>query len=125
MNKICNYVLMISVISLGGCAPKWDRPNTSEAVFFQDRYQCEQQAAITFPPVMVQKATSPGFQAAASPTQTNCTSQGNQISCRSAQVGLDSSVFNRPPQYVTEDANISNRFSLIRSCLNSKGYTRQ
>ncbi|MFZ2652784.1 MAG: hypothetical protein WA210_22010 [Burkholderiaceae bacterium] len=125
MKKTLGLVLLASLFALGGCAAKWSRPNTSESVFYQDRYQCEQDAARAYPPAMVQSMTSPGFQAAPRPSQTNCTSVGNQISCRSAPQGLDASIYNTPPTYVSEDMNVSNRNSAVQSCLFSKGYRVQ
>lgn len=88
----------------------------------QDQYQCDQDAARSYPQVLVQTMTSPGFQAAPRPAQTNCTQFGNQINCRSGPTGLDSSIYNRPPTYVTEDSNLSNRRASVRACMLAKGY---
>jgi hypothetical protein len=125
MSPVLGVVVLSSVALLGGCASRWSRPNTSESQFYQDRYQCEQDAARSYPPAMVQRTTSPGFQAAPRASQTNCTTIGNNISCNTAPTGLDASIFNRPPTQVTEDVNIGSRNSAVQSCLYARGYSRQ
>ncbi|MBI2783954.1 MAG: hypothetical protein HYX64_07755 [Gammaproteobacteria bacterium] len=89
----------------------------------QDLYQCEQEAARSYPPNLVQRMTSPGFQAAPGATQTNCTSYGNQLSCQSGAGNAGASIYNRPPTYVTEDANLPSRKTSTRSCMVARGYT--
>src|SRR5262245_25396209 len=63
-----HYVLIVCVVFVAGCAAGWSRPNTTEAEFHQDRFQCEQQAASMYPVVM--RSSGPGVQA---PATTNCT----------------------------------------------------
>lgn len=113
MNKGFVLALLASVFALGGCAFGWSRPNTTETEFYQDRYQCEQEAARMYPVAMMQRTIGSGYQA---PAQTNCTTYGNQISC-TTDPGLYV-----PPAQVTEDANSLNRSYAFQSCLESKGY---
>lgn len=89
-----------------------------------DKSQCEMDAARAYPVLLVQRMTDPGFQVPGQqrPVQTNCTSIGGQVVCRSAATDLDASIFNRPPTYVTEDANLERRVSAFRSCMTGKGY---
>jgi hypothetical protein len=89
----------------------------------EDQYRCEQEASRAYPPNMVQRMTSPGVQMPSRPTQTDCTQYGNQISCRSGAGGIDTSIYNRPPTYVTEDSNQGNRNASVRSCMLAKGYS--
>ncbi len=92
----------------------------------QVRFNCEQDAARMYPPVMVQRMTSPGYQPLPSQsTQTNCTSIGNQINCTSQPSGVDTSIYKQQPTYVTEDSNAISRNSAFQSCLSAKGYRRQ
>ena len=117
--------LVAVVTALGGCATSggWYRPNTSADQYYPDAYQCQQAAASSYPVAMVQRMTSPGYQAPQSQSsQSNCTVIGNQVNCTSQQTGNSAAVFNRPPQYISEDANAENRSYAMRSCLLAKGY---
>ena len=113
------------LVGLAGCATQWNRPNTTEAQFYQDRFECEQLAAGSYPPSMVQRMSSPGVYAPPPRTQTTCSSVGGIVSCRSAPSGLDASIYNRPPTYVTDDANAPARAYAVGSCLMSRGYRQQ
>ena len=68
----------LCTVLLAGCAVGWTRPNTTEAEFNQDRYECRQQAAQMYPVMMVQRAIGVGYQTSA---QTNCTSYGYNTDC--------------------------------------------
>ena len=118
--------LLLAVSSLTGCATgggNWSKPGSTQNEFYGDLNQCQQQAAQSFPTMMVQRQTSPGFQGAPRPTQTNCRAVGGgQVSCTSSQTGLDASIYNQAPTFVNEDANAGNRSNAVRSCLMARGY---
>jgi hypothetical protein len=114
MSQISFLPVGLCIVVLAGCAIGWSRPNTTEAEFYQDRYQCEQQAAQMYPVAMVQRTVGSGYQA---PAQTNCYTYGNNTSCTTTPGTYT------PPATVTEDANSVNRNVAFQSCLNSKGYT--
>ena len=99
---------------LSGCAIGWSRPNTTEAEFNQDRYECQQQAARMYPVMMVQSTVGVGYQTAA---ETDCYTYGANTNCTTTGGNYV------PPATVTEDANLYSRNTVERSCLNSKGYT--
>lgn len=109
-------IVISSVGLLSGCAMVWTRPNTTEAEFYQDRYQCEQQAAQMYPAIMTQRAVGASFQA---PSRTDCSAYGNNISCQTAP-GMSVQ-----PNVVTEDANSLSRLMASDDCLKAKGYTRR
>ena len=91
-----------------------------------DRNQCEMDAARAYPVLMQQRMTDPGFQSTAPrEQQTNCTTFAGQVNCRSAPTGLDASIYNRPPSYVSEDVNNIRRQAAFGSCMEAKGYRRQ
>src|SRR5471030_376832 len=92
-------IILIALCLLAGCATKWSRPNTTEQEFYQDRFQCEQDAASMYPVAMSQ------------------TSYGNGTNCSTTP-----GVF-IPPVKTVQDANGLNRAMAIRSCLQSKGYS--
>lgn len=104
----------LSVILLNGCAIGWSRPDTTEADFYQDRYECTQQAAQMYPVMMYQRTIGSGYQQSA---QTNCTSYGNNTNCTTFGGNYV------PPVTVPTDANLNNRNVALSSCLKSKGYT--
>ena len=100
---------VVSLILLGGCAMGWTRPNTTQAQFYRDRFQCEQQAANMYPVVMA--SAGPGYQA---PARTYCTTYGNQTNCTTTP-----GVYAPAPQ---SDANAIARSGAFSSCLQSRGY---
>ena len=117
-------LLLASAAVLAGCmAPKqWHGGPGGAAQFNQDSYDCQLQAANMYPAAMVQQMTSAGVNAAPPPVQTNCSVIGNQINCNSNRVGADASIYNRPPSYMTVDANAGSRDGAVVSCLYARGY---
>lgn len=111
IKKIALFIL--TIYNLAGCAVGWDRPNTTNYEYQQDRFECQQQAAQMYPVMMIKREIHPGYQA---PAQTYCTSYGNQVSCTTTPGTYT------PPITSTEDANSTNRIQALNSCLNSKGY---
>lgn len=114
MSRITFLFKGLFVVLLTGCAIGWERPNTTEAEFYQDRYQCEQQAAQMYPVAIVQRTVAGGYQG---PSQTNCYGYGNNIQCTTTPGTY------MPPVSTAQDVNAMNRDGAFRSCLNSKGYT--
>ena len=114
--------LVLGAVFLAGCATKWSHPNGG-GNFHSDLYQCEQEAAVSYPPAMTQVMTSPGYQAPQQTnTTTNCNVNGQWINCRSTQQGASASVYNSPPTYMTVDNNAGARGGFVRQCLRAKGY---
>jgi hypothetical protein len=96
-------------IALAGCAMGWSKPGATEAEFYRDRFDCDQQAASMYPTAM--GSIGGGYQA---PTRTSCTGYGNQMNCTTipgAQVAA--------PQ---QDMNATARMGAFHSCMESKGY---
>jgi len=123
MKKVLPMVLL-----LAGCAhpTMWSKPGGSEQQFYADRYECEQQAAGSYPSAPQQVMTSPGVSMPQQQTtQTNCQMYGNQMQCTSQPTGANTAIYNRPPQYMTVDANAGGRANAARSCLMAKGYRAQ
>jgi len=100
---------LLLLINIAGCGMGWTRPNTSEAEFYKDRYECQREAASMYPIAM--RPSGPGYQA---PAQTDCTSYGNQISCTTTPGS-----YTPAPQY---DSNATARSSAVSSCLEARGY---
>lgn len=93
---------LLLLIDLAGCGMGWTRPNTSEAQFNQDRYQCEKEAVSMYPPVRPKPQSS----------QTDCTAYGNQMTCTTS------------PTYsgTQPDTNQTARTHAVSSCLEARGY---
>lgn len=104
----CRWVLLTSVMLLAGCAMGWTRPDTTASEFYQDKMQCEQQAAQMYPPAYVQNS----YQA---PAMTSCQRYGNRVDCIT-----NPGVSSVSPGY---DANALNRNMAMGDCLRGKGYT--
>jgi hypothetical protein len=101
--------LVLLSIALVGCGG-WSRPNTSEAQFYGDRVQCEQQAAQTYPPAIT---TSGGYQA---PAQTTCRNTGlGTVQC-TTQPGATTPGFQM-------DQNSVARSGMFDACMKSRGYS--
>jgi hypothetical protein len=100
---------LVLMITVAGCGV-WTRPNTSEAEFYQDRYQCEQEAVSMYP-VAMRRHGGTVYQ---TPTDTDCNVYGNQISCTTS----------RAPEFqgMPYDANEVNRILARDSCLRARGY---
>jgi hypothetical protein len=104
--------MLAAALALSGCAGGWNRANTTEAEFRRDMYQCEQEAARTYPTVM--QAYGTGYRA---PDQTNCTQNGNQMNCSTTP-----GAYTPPPQ---SDVNSISRVRGMESCMYAKGYVYQ
>ena len=126
-NKTYPLVLLICAITLAGCAaPKsWRHSSKGQTEFHQDRYLCQQEAAQSYPAMIVQRMT-PGVQIPDNRSvQTNCSQVGNFVQCNSAKTGIDATIYNRPPSVVAEDANAANRNYAAQSCMYARGWQLQ
>jgi hypothetical protein len=85
------------------------RPNTSEAEFTLDRFQCEQQATTIYPVVIASFGSGHG-----APSPSDCSSYAGNMNC-TATPGTYI-----PPRQV--DGNANARADEVRSCLQPKGY---
>lgn len=103
-----NFLLPIVVSALAGCGG-WSRPNTTEAQFYQDRSQCEYQAATAYPVVM---SSTGGYQG---PAQTRCTTYGGVTNCTTTP--------GTSFPGVQTDMNVGARAGAFNSCMRGRGYT--
>jgi hypothetical protein len=109
MKSLLTFTNVFLPLLLGGCVRGCSRPNTSEAEFKLDRFQCEQQAASIYPIVIESFGT--GHEA---PSQSNCSSYAGHMNCTATPGAYI------PPRQV--DVNANARANEVRSCLQSKGY---
>jgi hypothetical protein len=102
----------IILTMVAGCKV-YTRPNTTEAEYNQDRYQCQQEAVKMFPALMTERVLYPGRQ---NPANTNCTTNNGYTSCTTTGGGYT------PPTTTIEDGNQTNRINAEKSCMSARGY---
>lgn len=108
MIRVPRLFLLVAPIVLTGCGG-WTRPNTTEAEFRRDSYECSMEAARTYPTLM--QSSGGGYQA---PDTTNCTRNGNQTNCTTTP-----GAYTAPPQ---SDVNAGMRADANIACLRTRGY---
>jgi hypothetical protein len=100
-NRVLFFVLLS--ITFAGCHHyAWVHPTKGDNEFRRDNYECEREAAQTYPVTMQPFLSNSGYQA---PSTTDCQSYGSNISCI--------------------DVNIRNRKSAFVSCMNARNWTQQ
>ena len=122
--------LCASLTALGGCA-QYQMVNryNPNANWNADLYQCNNEAAIRFPPAIVSSSsTQPNPYAALlnrQTTQTNCSTYGNQIDCTSTTRPNPYAVPSTTTTTTSTDVNKQNRDIFANQCLSARGWTRQ
>ncbi len=103
----------LSVILTGCASPTlyWTKSGFDPARWAADNTVCERQAAESYPP-QFHTSESPGY---TSPVNTNCTTVGGRVNCRST--GGESY-----PIRFTSDLNKENRVQFWDKCIRAKGY---
>ncbi|TMH10026.1 MAG: hypothetical protein E6H68_17435 [Betaproteobacteria bacterium] len=94
MKSLLTFTNVLLPLILGGCAMGWSRPNTTEAEFKLDRFECEQQAAGRYPVVIA--SIGSGHEA---PSQANCSSYAGHMNCTATPGSYV------PPRQVDANAN--------------------
>lgn len=107
MSKVIRGVLAIaSTLFLSGCPMGWTRPNTSQAQFEQDNYECRMLAEQTYPRPVPNSGQR-------EPINTNCRFSGNSADCTST--GGERST--------PADSSALSRAMSVGRCMRGKGYT--
>lgn len=106
-------IAVAALATLTGCSIGWVRPGGTPYEFDHDRFDCQQQAAQMYPPMMMQRQVGGGY---ITPSHTQCYGYAPNISCTTYP-----GVF-VPPQWALEDANEDNRTGQYNACLRSRGY---
>jgi hypothetical protein len=104
---------------LSGCAQyKWQKYGATQSDFNRDTYECQTEAARTYPTQMVTQQITPGY---ATPSTTNC--YGNSAGNGDTYINCTT----MPGQYVrgaemTLDANSGNRSQAANQCMYARGW---
>lgn len=108
------FTLCFAAVLLTGCATNWDKPGASSAEFARDNYECQREAAQTYPVTMMQNTYGTGYQA---PARTNCQTYAGQTNCATTPGAYT------PPAQSSQDVNAIARAMAVPSCLRGRGYT--
>lgn len=102
---------LISTAALlaAACTMGWTRPNTSDAEFRRDSFECEQEAVRMYP-VITSQPSAPAA------TEMRCRTLYGQTQCTSTPT---------PTASATYDVNGGNRVNARVACLRARGYTLQ
>lgn len=112
--SLCHIVLLGVCVSVSGCNVGWVKPGSTQAEFNVDKYDCQTEAAHTYPVAIVQRSVGTGYQTS---SQTQCVASGyGNYNCTTTGGNYV------PPNTVTEDANLNNRNMAFQNCMQAKGY---
>ena len=119
MNKRLT-VLVLATTLLSGCATyQWQKHGATQADFNRDSYQCQAEAARTYPTYVVRQQVSQGY---TTPAHTNCSGTygyGSSYATCTTTPG-----YHVPGYTVTTDVNEGNRNQMAMQCMYSRGYQR-
>lgn len=126
--KALVYFCLSSLVSLSGCAQfEWQKDGSTTADFNRDSYECQTEAARTYPTQVVTQQVTSGY---TTPSNTNCYSSGSAYG-NSGYVHGNNTVncTTTGGQYVpgttsTIDINANNRMKAARQCMYARGWQR-
>jgi hypothetical protein len=111
-------VTLLALSMLAGCATyQWSKDGATQADFQGDRYQCNNEAARSYPPAVITQQVTQGYTTAA---YTTCNSNGDAYSSNTNCTTTGGQYV--PPTYVNVDANAGNRAQAQRQCMFAHGY---
>ena len=105
-------VLVVAVTS--GCAQhRWQKYGATQSEFNNDTYECQTEAARTYPAQMVTEQITSGY---TTPSNTNCYGNSKNINCTTTGgqyvPGVTSPV----------DVNANNRLQAAKQCMYARGW---
>ncbi len=106
--------LFLGLIVTASCTQYWEKPGSSQGEFDVTLAGCESKAMSLAPPMMQTIQISAGYM---TPVTTQCSGYGQFVNCYSTGGQY------MPPQFMTIDANKSNRERQVNSCLRVAGWT--
>ena len=118
--------LVVCASLLTGCAQyQWQKYGLTQDELNLDYYQCQMEAARTFPTAVVTQQIATGY---TTPTTTNCTGMGSVYGIGGTVYGSsNTNCVTTPgqtvaPVTVTSDANQYNRDYATKACMVARGY---
>lgn len=117
---------LLSAIFVSGCAQyQWHKQGATQNDFDRDKYECQTEAAITYPTQVVTRQITQGY---STPSTTNCYGSGSAYGNYGYSYGNSNvNCTTMPGQYVpgvssTVDVNAKNRAEAAKQCMYARGY---
>ena len=114
------------VATTSGCAQyQWQKHGVTQSEFNKDAYECQTDAARSYPPQMVTQQITSGY---TSPSTTNCYGNGSAYGSYgnvygSSNVNCTTTPGQYHPGYTsTTDVNLTSRVQAFKMCMYSRGY---
>ena len=109
--RICIFPSI--ALALVGCTTYWQHESGNNSGWERDNYNCEMEAARSYPVAVVTQTYGTGYTTASS---TNCNSYGGFPKCTTTPGRYV------PPTTSTVDVNETNRFNAEIQCLRAAGW---
>ena len=106
-------VIASALVTLTGCAERWEKPGATEYEFNAMKAACSSRAAARFPPMMRQVQLTNGY---TTPITTNCSGYGYSVTCNTTGGQYV------PPVIISVDDNNGVRSQDTRSCFFENGW---
>jgi hypothetical protein len=120
------FLATVVAFTVSGCAEyKWQKIGSTQADFNRDSYECEMEAARTYPTALVTQQLAAGY---TTPSTTNCYGSGSATGFGGTVYGNNTvNCTTTPGQVVrpvtyTADANADNRQQAAKACMYAHGY---
>lgn len=114
------------LLLLSGCAQfRWQKAGTTQSDFNRDSYECQTEAARTYPTQVVTQQVTSGY---TTPSTTNCYGSGSAYGNLGYVYGNSNvNCTTTPGQHVpgvtsTVDVNANNRAQAAKSCMYARGW---
>lgn len=125
---ICALFMAVAVLAQGCAAPpqyKWYKAGSTQNEFNRDSYDCQTEAARTYPPAFVTTQLSPSY---TGPATTNCYSRGSASGGPYGVSGNSNTTCTTSPGVTTQglsetsDRNRGYRLQAAQACMQARGY---
>jgi hypothetical protein len=119
------FALLVASATSGCAQYRWQKYGSTQDEFNKDAYECQNEAARTYPPHMVTQQITAGY---TSPSTTNCYGNGSAYGSYGNVYGNSNvNCTTTPGQYhpgvtSTTDANRYNREQTFKQCMYARGY---
>ena|SRR5882672_8213113 len=123
LTQTCSPAL---AILLSACAQyQWQKYGATQIDFDRDKYECQTEAARTYPPLLVTRQIIQGY---ATASTTNCSGTGSAYGSSGYAFGNSNVTCtttpgqNVPGYSTTDDANAGNRSQAAKQCMYARGW---
>jgi hypothetical protein len=117
---------LVALLMLSGCAQyQWQKSGAAQSEFNRDSYECQTEAARTYPTQVVTRQVTSGY---TTPSYTNCSGSGSAYGSGGYVYGNNNvNCTTTPGQQVqgvttTVDVNANNRAQSEKACMYARGW---